>query len=340
VKIEAFRQGGMCKLNESSNTSEKFKQLKAYILIGFFVMIYSSVFAQDYIFGKVIDINGEPLPGVSIWMGKSSNYQASDINGEFRILKPAKQGLSMSLSFIGYETVEIENIDTVFYPITITMEESPMFLEQPSRNYFGFVASVQVDALYHSFNNFESVLEKENIDNLNQLNANTNFDYALWYKGFYYALNFGFNSNDYVKLDSINGRKGDYRTFLLGSHFGYNIINSERFLITPKIGIKWYRYRMINYDTERRITMEQYISEKDLDIRFNHLFGFIGLNCLYKFHFQNFPFPPLAVGFYGGYVFKLNDKTLVYSRHNRLTTDHRMDFRNFNFGISFSFIMD
>ena len=272
--------------------------------------------------------------------GKTKDYQASDINGEFRILKPTKPGLSMSISYIGYKTVKIDNIDTVFYPITITMEESPMFLGQPSRNNFGYIASMQVDALYHSFNNFESVLEKENIDNLNKLNTNTNYDCAVWYKRLYFALNFGSSSNDNVKLYSIYGRKGDYKTFLLGSHFGYNIINSERFLITPKIGIKWYRYRMINYDTERRIAMEQYISEKDLDIRFNHLFGFIGLNCLYKFHFQNFPFPPWAVGFYGGYVVKLNDKTWIYSCHNRLTTDHRMDFRNFNFGISLSFIVD
>ena len=314
--------------------------MRTFILIVFFVTIHSTIFSQEYISGKVIDVNEEPLQGVTISLGNSKDWQFSDINGEFRILKPTKPGLSMSISFVGYETVKIANIDTVFYPIVITMEEAPMLFGQPSRYYYGFVGSVQVDALYHSFNNFESVLEKENIDNLNKLNVNTNFDYAVWYKKLYFALNFGYNSNDYVKIDSIYGRKGDYRTFLLGSHFGYNIIHTKRFLITPKIGVKWYRYRMINYDTERRISMEQYISESDLDIRFNHLFGFIGLNCLYKFHFQNYPFPPLAVGFYGGYISKFNDKTWVYSRFNRLTTEHKMDFRNFNFGISFSFILD
>lgn len=305
-----------------------FEQLKAFILLGFFAVIHSSVFSQEYIFGKVIDINGEPLPGVSIWMGKPKDYQASDINGEFFILKPTKSGLSMSISFVGYETVKIENIDTVYYPITITMEESPVLIGQPSRYYFGFVGSMQADVLDRSFTNFESVLGKENVDNLNKLAWCSSFECAVWYRKLYFAVNIG-GYNYSVDINSVNAGKGGYKTFLLGTHFGYNIINSKGFLITPKIGLKWYKDRMSNYDNENRIPIEKYFAEKDLDIRFNHLVGFIGINFVYH------PF-----GFYVGYAFKLNDKPWVYSCNNRLVTDHKIDFSNFNFGIGFSFTSD
>ena len=312
--------------------------MKTFILIGFFVAIHPNIFSQVYISGKVVDTNDESMPGVTICLGNSKDCQVSDINGEFRILKPQEKGMTMSISFIGYETVKIDNVDSIFHPITITMKESPWIETYPHRVYFDFfvLLSMQFDFFSPSFSNFGSILGKENVDNLNKLNMSGGLECAVLYKRFHFALNFG-GIDHSLKLDSINAGKGDYRTFLLGTHFGYNIVNSKGFIITPKIGIKWYRYRMTNYDRENRIPMEQYITERDLDVRFNHLVGFTGLNCTYIF---NNYYHPIAIGFYGGYAFKLNDKTWVYSRHNRLTTDYKIDFSNFNFGISMSYIFN
>jgi len=328
--------------------------MRTFILIGFFVIIHTTVFSQEYISGKVVDINGEPISSAFIRLQSSRNEQdgqvsvsaLSNTNGEFSILKLENIEMTMSVSFFGYETVTINDINTIFLPITITLiKSSTNFRElspaKPKRNNdFGSMGSLQVDVLNHSFNNFESILGRENIDNLNKLGGIISFDYALWYRKFYFAFNHGHVSNNNVGLDSANTLKGDYRKLLLGAHFGYNIINSERFMITPKIGLKWYRYRMLNYDSERRIPMGQYVIERDLDIRFNHLIGFTGLNFIYKYPIKNYPSFTMGVGLYGGYAFKLNDKTWVYSRNNRLTTDHKMDFGNFNFGLSFSMILD
>jgi len=308
--------------------------MRAFILIGFFVIIHTTVFSQEYISGKVVEENGEPLHGAIICLGNSRNCQVSDENGEFRILKPNIKGMTMSITCMGYEPVKIENIDTISYPIIITMEGSLISLiEYPP---YSFAVSLQVDVLNHSFNNFESILGRENIDNLNKLGGIISFDYALWYRKFYFAFNFGGSEINSLELDSVDAVKGDYKIFLLGTHFGYNIVNSRSFIFTPKIGVKWYRYRMLNYDSERRIPMGQYITNRDLDIRFNHLIGFAGLNCTYLLKEQ--VFPPIAIGLYGGYAFKLNDKTWVYSRNNRLTTDHKIEFGNFNFGVTLSLI--
>ena len=317
-------------------------------------MIHLTVFSQKIISGKVVDTNGEPLKWAQIRKDNSGSYQMVKRNGEFRILKPTKQGRTMSISKNGYKTVNIGSIDTISHPITIVMKN--FLYEQPwrytNKDLFPFFTiSIQADILRPSFNNFESLLGKVNVDSLGS--GSLGLEYAFVYRRFLFALNHGHYFHNNVKLDST--LKGDYRTFSLGSHFGYNVINSKRFMITPKIGIKWYRYRMINYDSSRKIPMEQYITNKDLDIRFNHLIGFTGVSCNYKFYgdnpdYDNFrnenyyyhksPQITWSIGFYGGYAFKLNDKPWVYSNHNRLITDQKIKFNNFNLGVTVSLFIN
>jgi len=314
-------------------------------------MIHTTVFSQEYISGKVIEKSGEPIPGATIQLGNSRNSQMSDLNGDFRILKPTEKGVTMTISFIGFETVKIENIDTIFHPLTIIMKEIPgghidyvyvsrdYFVKNPAYSNIGFIFSSQIDGLKTSFNNFESILGKENVDNL-KLHLNVGFEYAFSYRGLYFALNHGHvTGGEGVELDSVDARKGKYKTFLLGTHFGYNIVNSKRFLITPKVGVKWYRYRILNYDSDWSIPMEQYITNMDLDIRFNHLIGFAGVSCNYKVAYID-ETTSLLLGFYGGYAFKLNDKPWIYSGNNRLITDKKIDFSNFNFGMTVSVIFN
>lgn len=329
-----------------------FLNMKPFIFIGLFAAINLTVFSQEYISGKVIYYNdGLAMPGVTILIGNSIERHTSDINGEFRILKPTTQGETMTISFMGFKTVTIENIDTISHPITITMTDDfwGEYRGEYWRNHWedywdwNFTLSIQIDGLNTSFNNFESILGKENVDNLNsKLNMNLGLEYALKYGRFYFAINHGHVSQNNVELDSAI--KGDFRTFSLGAHIGYKIIKSKSFLVTPKFSVKWYRYRMINNDSEWSIPIAQHITDRDLDIRFNHLLGFAGLNCSYvlfkDLNFLFFNTQAFTVGFYGGYVFPLNSKTWVYSNHNRLITDQKVEFNNFNFGITLAFIFD
>ena len=297
------------------------------------------IFAQMTITGKVISSeDGLGLPGASVIVKGTTIGKGTDIDGNFILSVPSNA--TIVVSFMGYKREEIEVGNQTHFIITLEPENiwwggEPI---KKSRNRFNyFVILPQADFLRASFNNFESLLGKENIDVLNTISYNLGLEYAILHKGFYFALNHGHFYND-VELDSVNGRKGDYRLFLLGTHFGYNIIHSKRFLITPKIGITWYRHRMINYDAEYNIPMGQYITYRDLDIRFNHSIGFAGISCSYKSY--NIPLVPWAIGFYGGYAFKLNDKPWVYSGNNRLTTDQKVKFNNFNFGITLSAFFD
>ena len=309
--------------------------MSRFILIVIFVMIHSTVFSQRHISGRVVDTNGEPIrwAEISTIVNRSNSINLasfSNKNGEFRFLKPIRPS-RIIISKKGYQIVRIENIDTIFHPLTIVMVEAPnRFIY--GNQYNSFTLSFKADYLSPSFNSFKPILGKENVDNLN-FGGSGGFEYALAYNGFYFALNHGHGLGEGVQIDSVNAINGRYKKFLLGTHFGYNIIHSKRFIITPMVGVNWHRDRMMNYDSKHRIPIEQYITNRDLDIRFNHLFGFAGINCRYKLSYID-EVASWGIGFYGGYAFKLNDKPWVYSGNNRLITDQKVDFNNFNWGIT------
>lgn len=307
--------------------------MKHFILTGCLIMLFINVFSQRFS-GKVMDENEHPIKNAAICIGNSSDYHPTNKNGEFKFFLPKKRDLEIKVYAKGYETMTINHVDTIFHPINIIMREDSTSIEYPNRNDFGYITSLQLDFLKVDFNSFAAVLGEENIKNMNELDGYFNIELALWYRGFNFAINMGFAENASVDLDTL---KADYRMFTLGTHFGYNIINTRHFLITPKIGIRWYKYRMDNYDNDNRIPLEQYVNQRDLDIRFNHLMGFGGLNLTYKFHYVHFP---MAIGVYGGYIFKLNDKPWVYSKHNRLTTDYKVKFNDFSWGVYWAFILN
>ena len=314
--------------------------MKQFILIEIFVIIHSTVFSQEYISGKVVDEDGEPMLGVPICIEKSKNCCVSDIDGEFSILKPKKKGMTLLTSFIGYETVKIHDIDTIFHPVTITMqaEHVPLINGNKYNLVTPFGISLRFDYLAPSFKEFESILGKGNVDNLNKLKLILGGEFAACYKEMHLALNIGLDGFSTLGYDSISSGKGEYKTFLLGTHFGYKIINSKVFIVTPEIGFKLYRYRMFNYDNNYHIPIEQYIIDRDLDIRFNNFIGSVGIDCC--IFLLNDYYGSIAIGLYGGYAFKLDDKTFVYSRRNRLFTNHKVDINHFNFGIIFSYIFN
>ena len=296
-------------------------------------------FAQRTITGKVISgEDGLAMPGVRVEVKGTRTGTATDSDGNFTLDVP--NDATIVVSFMGFKSVEMTvgnliQFTIILQPDVITLGPHPFDDYNYSYNaaYSFFTISLQVDFLRPSFNSFEPLLGKENIDNL-KYNVNVGLEYAFSYNRFHFALNHGHVFGEGVALDTL--RNGKYKIFLLGTHFGYNVINSKGFLITPKVGVKWYRHRMINYDSQHSIPIEQYIGTKDLDIRFNHLIGFAGISCSYVFYLD---YLPRAVGFYGGYAFKLNDKPWVYSGNNRLITDKKVEFGNLNFGITLSVLL-
>lgn len=200
---------------------------------------------------------------------------------------------------------------------------------------FGFIGSLQVDFLFNDFEDFRPILKDYNVDLMNKSSGIFSTELAGTYKTYYAGINFGWAHDTDSYNDSLNIK---FNTTQYGLHFGYILINTKRFLLIPKVAVKWNRYRLLNTDINNKIPIGQYVSERDLDIRFNQMTGFVGLNLSYKiYEFNLLPTDYSTFGIYCGYAFKLNDQPWIYSRGNRLTSTGKIEMQNYNFGFYFSF---
>lgn len=228
--------------------------------------------------------------------------------------------------------------DTVYKQVHINSKLSDGPNENEREIKFGSIIFESLDLIYIDFSDFESILGSYNIENMNRSGSVFTSEIAGTYKRYYLGISFGYNHADYHKHDSLDI---EINTTQTGLHFGYNLIDSKRFLITPKVALKWNRYRLMNSDNEDKIPIEQYMNERELDLRFNQLTGFVGLNLsvkLYQFNIEHTDY--WAIGLYGGYLFKLNNNPYVYSSKNRLTTNREIGIKDYNFGIYISYNFD
>ena len=80
------------------NQNNKLLLVLLFLLSGF-------TFAQQTISGLVTDEAGVPLPGATVVVNQTNNGTTSDFDGNFSI--SASDGQSISISFVGYQTLSI-----------------------------------------------------------------------------------------------------------------------------------------------------------------------------------------------------------------------------------------
>ena len=71
--------------------------------------------------GKVTDESGQPLPGVAVQLKGTTVGVATDIDGNFRLVLPKQESMTLVFSFIGMKTQEV--IVTDEKPLNIVMQE-------------------------------------------------------------------------------------------------------------------------------------------------------------------------------------------------------------------------
>lgn len=78
--------------------------------------------------GKVVDEDGQPLPGVSVVLKGTTTGVATDVNGEFILMVPKAEGAVLVFSFMGMKTQEIVVRDDK--PLNIVMQEDSKQMEE------------------------------------------------------------------------------------------------------------------------------------------------------------------------------------------------------------------
>ena len=103
-----------------------FKRTLAQIFILAMILLNSTqAFAQSRVNGLVKDSAGEPLIGVNVVEKGTTNGTITDIDGRFAI--DVAQGKTLTLSYIGYKTKEVNVAGT---NLTITMEDDSKSLDE------------------------------------------------------------------------------------------------------------------------------------------------------------------------------------------------------------------
>lgn len=321
---------------------------KVHILLMIFLINSSLVQSQKIITGLVKGTSSEPLSGVYICQGKGANCAISDINGVFHLSLKDKYDNVLNFNYIGYKSVNLGSVDTIQKNLVITMEIDITNLDYPNSNSYridpslkgwGFTGLFQFDMIKNDFGQFLTQLGDYNIDLMNKAHAIEGWELAATYNRYQAGLIYGLTYSDNYNHDSLDI---EFNTTQFGLSLGYKIIDNKRLVLTPKIALKWYRFRLINSDKDKRITLNQYLTERDLDIRFNQTTGFIGTSLSYKIYKYNYLIASdyWTIGFYGGYILKLNDYPWIYSHRNRLKSENKIDMSNFNFGLAISFNID
>jgi hypothetical protein len=61
--------------------------------------------------GKILDSNGESIPGAAIFISEINKTVYADLDGNFKLQLPAEKILNLNVSVLGYQTLEVSSKD-------------------------------------------------------------------------------------------------------------------------------------------------------------------------------------------------------------------------------------
>jgi hypothetical protein len=187
------------------------------------------------------------------------------------------------------------------------------------------------DYFNNNFNQYSNLLGYKNTDLMNELSQTHNWGFAATYRRYQFGLNYGYGSVENEKDDSLSL---SFSSNVFRLDLEYKLFDRKRIVLMPMFSLKMSQYILVNSINDENITIEKYLANRDLDIRFNQLTGFIGLNTSIKIK-SNYLYIPLkywTLGIYGGYNFKLNKYPWIYSSGNELESEYQFEIYNLNLG--------
>lgn len=291
--------------------------------------------------GIVKDNRDVPIVGARVCQVNSTNCTVADMNGIFHLLLEPDKEMSLNVTCLGFNPAEAEISDTTAFPVTISL--TPMYFPEEtfSNDFADYTdpdliarSALSLDILMSDFSEFTSLLGSFNTDVMDYF-AVTGPELGASFPRLYVGLGLGMG---YSYKDDIDTVVVDLNNTQFKLNLGYDLISSHRIRMTPMISLRWLKFRLRNYSSERKVPLQTYLQEKETDLRFNQTAAVIGLNLEYLMYSGNAGVGDhWSVGIFGGYAMKLNRKPWIWSDGNRITTDRAIRLDPFTAGISISF---
>lgn len=215
---------------------------------------------------------------------------------------------------------------------SLTHKINPTESEDSIRGSWGLSFMYFSDHFRNDFIQFSNALGKYNTDLMSELATTHNWGLAATYKRYQVGLNYGHGSVENNEYDSLGL---SFNSNVLRLDLSYRLIDRKRAIVMSVFSLKMNRYKLINSKKDEDISIEEYLSNRDLDIRFNQLTGFIGLNASIKINssYLKIPIKYWTLGMYGGYDFKLNKYPWINSSGNNLKSEHQIKINDLSFGL-------
>jgi hypothetical protein len=291
--------------------------------------------------GIIQDHREVPITGARICQVNTANCTAADIDGLFHLLLEPGKVMNLQVECLGFKTVEVQVDQSTAFPLKITL--TPMYnpdelaindnaIADSKRS--AMRSSLTIDAVFSDFTEFTPELGSYNTDIMDYF-AVIGPELGATVSRVYFGFGFGFG---YSYKDDYDTLIVDLNNTLYKLNFGYDLVSTRRIRMTPILSVRWLRYRLMNYPGERQITLTNYLEERDIDLRFNQTIAVAGLKLEYLMYTAS---PGRSdywsVGIEGGYAVKLNQTPWVYSKGNRIMTDHRIGLNPLTFGLSLTY---
>ncbi len=296
---------------------------------------------ETVVTGIVKDNRGVPIVGARVCQVNSTNCTVADMNGIFHLLMESDKETTLTATCPGFNPAEASISDTTSFPLTISL--TPMYFPEEtfSNDFEDYTdpdliarSALSLDVLMSDFSEFASLLGSFNTDAMDYF-AVTGPEFGASFPRFYVGLGLGMG---YSYKDDIDTVVVDLNNTQFKLNLGYDIISSHRIRMTPVVSLRWLKYRLRNYSSERKVPLQTYLQEKETDLRFNQTAAVIGLNLEYLMYSGNAGVGDYwSVGIFGGYAMKLNQKPWIWSDGNRITTDRSIRLDPFTAGFSVSF---
>lgn len=291
--------------------------------------------------GIIRDDRDVPIAGATVCQVNTSNCSAADRNGIFHLLLEQGKEMNLQVECLGFNPVEVFVDESTSFPVRVTLIPvfipGEMFVDDSYKNDFRTSvvrSTLGLDAVLTDFTEFAPELGTHNTEVMDYFSViGPGLGASL--SGFSFGIGFGFG---YSYKDDYDTLIVDLNNTMYKLNLGYDIVSSRRMRITPFVSLRWLRFRLENYPGERKITLGEYLSERDIDLRFNQTIAVAGLNIEYIMYSGapgNSDF--WSFGLAGGYAAKLNRTPWVYSRGNRIMTDNTIGLNHLTFGLSVSY---
>lgn len=318
--------------------------MKKFILLALLFLIPANSIAQETIIGFIVDEYGEPIPFVSVYQKNSQNSNLSSTDGSFHVSVEIQHSRKLIFTHSGYELLEYNLDESPTQPLRITLKkridrsrynQSPYNTIKPGPKQWHL--SFYFDWMSFDFQAIENEVGIENIDFLNKQDLILGAELGFTNNRFYHGYTAGLFLNTNTQNDSI---KKEVNKSLFGFQLGYKIIDSKVVVFSPNAGIRWYKYRLLNYDKESKIPFNQFLNQRrDLDLRFNHAIAHLGANLSFKIKEKNKDKNSSGYwtfGIYANYLFKIHPHPIIYTKRNRLTSNKKINLQNLNIGVHFT----